>query len=188
MTSPLELVILRLRDLGFFVFILPFILSMAIIYGLLRKSQIFGPPEKNVVVNAVVAIVASFMVCASPIIAGINIEQELAKFFAQSMIATLILVISVLAVSMFFGPNLPQTIQEKLGGKAIGIFIVGGVILGFALLVTSGLTSVFFPEGVETGISEDVLITIATILILSIIMAVIVIVVSKEEKPKEKKP
>ncbi|MEM7826294.1 MAG: hypothetical protein QW451_01525 [Candidatus Aenigmatarchaeota archaeon] len=184
MVSVFELVILRLKELGFFTFLLPFILVAAILYGLLRKSQIFGPPEKNVAINAVVAIVASFMVWASPIIAGINIEQELAKFFVQSMIVTLVLIISVLAFSMFFGPNLPQTIQEKVGSKYLGIFLIVGAIIGITLLMTSGLTSVFFPEGIGigVGISEDVLITIATIFFLIVIIALIVVYVSREEK------
>jgi hypothetical protein len=183
MTSPFELVILRLKDLGFFTFLLPFILVAAILYGLLRKSQIFGPPERNVAVNAVVAIVASFMVWAAPVIAGINIEQELARFFIQSMVATLVIMMAVLAAGMFFGPDLPKTIQDKLGVKYLGGLLVGGILIGITLLVTSGLTSVFFPEGFG-GISEDVVISIATILILVIIIAVIVVFVSREEKKK----
>ena len=184
MANPFELVILRLSELGFFTFLLPFILVAAILYGLLRKSQIFGPPEKNVAVNAVVAIVASFMVWASPIIAGINIEKELARFFVQSMIATLVLMMAVLAAGMFFGPDLPKTIQDKLGAKYLGGLLVAGILIGLALFVTSGLTSVFFPEGFGEMISEDVIISIATILILVIVIAVIVVFVSREEKKK----
>jgi preprotein translocase subunit YajC len=183
MANPFELVILKLQELGFFTFLLPFILVAAILYGLLRKSQIFGPPERNVAINAVVAIVASFLVWASPIIAGINIEKELARFFVQSMIATLILMVAVLAAGMFFGPDLPKTIQEKLGAKYLGGLLIAGILIGFSLLVTSGLTSIFFPEGFEI-FSEDVVISIATILILVIVIGVIVVFVSREEKKK----
>ncbi|MDI6807290.1 MAG: hypothetical protein QMD14_05845, partial [Candidatus Aenigmarchaeota archaeon] len=62
MVSPFEAVVQRLWDLGFFTYILPYILTVAIFYGLLRKSQIFGAPEKNVAVNASVALVASLFV------------------------------------------------------------------------------------------------------------------------------
>ncbi|MEM5773025.1 MAG: hypothetical protein QXL86_02245 [Candidatus Aenigmatarchaeota archaeon] len=183
MVNPFEFMILRLQQLGFFTFLLPFILMAAILYGLLRKSQIFGPPEKNVAVNAVVAIVASFMVLAAPVIAGINIEQELAKFFLQSMIAVIILMVALLAAGMFFGPDLPSRIQDKLGSKFLGGFLVVGILLGLTLLVTSGLTNIFFPEGLGE-IPEDVVISVATLLILAIVVVVIVVFVSREEKKK----
>ncbi|MEM5836443.1 MAG: hypothetical protein QW058_01635 [Candidatus Aenigmatarchaeota archaeon] len=175
--------VLKLQEYGFFTFLLPFILMAAILYGLLRKSQIFGPPEKNVAVNAVVAIVASFMVLAAPVIAGINIEQQLAKFFLHSMIAVIILVVTLLTIGMFVGPDLPTKLQDKLGSKFLGGLLVVGIVIGLTLLVTSGLTNVFFPEGFG-GIPEDVVISIATIAILLIIIMLIVIFVSREEKKK----
>ncbi|MEM5879226.1 MAG: hypothetical protein QXU74_01910 [Candidatus Aenigmatarchaeota archaeon] len=182
MVNPFELVILRLKDMGFFTFLLPFILVSAILYGLLRKSQIFGPPEKNVAVNAVVAIVASFMVWAAPVIAGINIEEQLANFFVQSMIVTVVLMVAVLAAGMFFGPDLPSRL-EKLGSKYLGGFLIGSILIGIALFLTSGLSTVFFPEGFGE-IPEDVVISIATIAILVIVVGVIVVFVSREEKKK----
>ena len=61
MTTPLEIVLINLEKMGFFAF-LPFILTAAIFYGLLRRSKLFGEPEKNIVVNAVISLVAAFMV------------------------------------------------------------------------------------------------------------------------------
>jgi hypothetical protein len=91
--------------------------------------------------------------------------------------------VAVLAAGMFFGPDLPKTIQEKLGTKYLGALLVGGIFIGITLLVTSGLTSVFFPEGFGE-VPEDVIISVATISILLIIIAVIVVFVSREEKKK----
>ena len=51
-------VIKKLQDIGAFNFLFPYILTSAIFYGLLRKSQIFGKPDENVAVNGVIAIVA----------------------------------------------------------------------------------------------------------------------------------
>ncbi|MEM5766246.1 MAG: hypothetical protein QW423_01255 [Candidatus Aenigmatarchaeota archaeon] len=186
MLNPFEFMILKLQQLGFFTFLLPFILMSAVLYGLLRKSQIFGPPEKNLVINAIIAIVASFMILAAPVITGINIEQQLAKFFLQSMIAVIMLIFAVLIVGVFFGPDLPGKIQEKLGAKYLGGLLVAGILIGLTLIVTSGLTNVFFPEGFNglINVSEDVVISIATIVVLLIIVGVIVIFVSKEEKKK----
>jgi len=182
MASPFEFVILKLKDLGFFTFMLPFIIFAAVFYGLLRKSQIFGPPEKNVAVNAVVAIAASFMVWASPVIAGINIEQELARFFTQSMLATFVLMVGILVAGMVFPPNLPEFVGKTLGAKYLGVFLVAGIIIAIAILVTSGLTVAFFPQGVFGGISEDMLIGIATIVGLLIVVGGIVWLTGREEK------
>jgi hypothetical protein len=182
MVSPFEMVILRLKELGFFTFLLPFILVAAILYGLLRKSQIFGPPERNVAVNAVVAIVASLMVWASPVIAGINIEQELARFFTQITITTLVLMMMLLAVGMLFPKDLSKEIGEKLGAKYLGVILVAGVIIGVAILITSGLMNVFFPAGVFEGIPEDMVIGIATIVGLFAVVGAVVWLTGREEK------
>ncbi|MEM7819198.1 MAG: hypothetical protein QW403_03615 [Candidatus Aenigmatarchaeota archaeon] len=123
------------------------------------------------------------MVLSAPIIAGINIEQQLAKFFLQSMVASVVVMISVLIAGMFFGPDLPGKIQEKLGARYLGALLVGGIIIGITLLVTSGLTSIFFPEGF-VEIPEDVVISVATIAVLLLVIAGIVIFVSREEKKK----
>lgn len=182
MVNPFELVILRLRDLGFFTFLLPFILVAAVLYGLLRKSQIFGPPEKNVAVNAVVAIVVSFMVWAAPVIAGINIEQELAKFFVQSMVATFVLMIGILMAGMVFPANLPENLGKTLGGKYLGMLLLAFIIIGVTILVTSGLTTVFFPEGISNILSEDLVIGIATVIGLLVIVGLVVVFTGQEEK------
>ena len=96
MASPFEDVILRLADLGFFKFLLPFLLTAAIFYGLLRKSQVFGKPEENVAVNAIVALVAGFMVWAYPIIAGVDIETQFSTFIFQSTLAMFAIIIGVM--------------------------------------------------------------------------------------------
>ena len=66
MATPLENVIIRLNQLRFFAF-LPFILTAAVMYGLLSRSKIFGEPEKNTAINASIALVSAFLVWAYPI-------------------------------------------------------------------------------------------------------------------------
>ena len=129
MANPFETVILRLNQLGFFQFLLPFILTSAIFYGALRKSQIFGESERNIAVNAVVALVASLMVWSAPIILGIDIQTKLATFFVQGMSATLVTMVSLIVVGMFAGPNLGSELKEKLGSKYLGLALVLGLIV-----------------------------------------------------------
>jgi hypothetical protein len=166
MVSPFETVILRLRDLGVFQFLLPFILTAAIFYGLLRKSQLFGKPEENVAVNAVVALTAAFMVWAYPILAGVNIEQQLSIFFFNGTVAMLVIIVSLLIASMFGKPDLTAYLSEKLGNKWFAVVIIAGVLIGFAILISSGLVNIFIPTGIFTGISSDILLTVVVLLLL----------------------
>jgi hypothetical protein len=179
MVSPIETVIIRLSGLGFFKFLIPFILAAAVFYGLLRRSQIFGPPEKNVAVNGVVAMMIAFMIMASPIIAGVDFEQEMMKFFLQSSIASLIIILGLSAVGVLFPEGLAKSFGTyvKSGGAFIGIVIAG--VLGFtALLITSGLMNVFFPQDILSGaagtiLSPDVILTAAFFILAAVVIIAI---------------
>ncbi len=174
MATPFEMVVLKMKELGFFQFLFPYMLSSAIFYGLLRKSQVFGDPDKNVSVNAVVALVASFMVWAYPILTGTDISVQLSAFFVQGMSATLIIMMGVMVAGMFFPPDLPKILNEKFktGGFWSAVLVVG-IIGGLVILVTSGLTTVFFPKG-GPSVSEDTLLTVGVVIILIISTVAIV--------------
>lgn len=177
MVSPFETTILKLQELGFFKFLLPFIFSAAVFYGLLRKTQIFGPPEKNIAVNAIVALTASFFVWAWPIIGGIDIEVQLAAFFMQGASILLVSTIVLLVAGMFLPPDLPKTIGEKIkGGHLVGGLIIGGIIIGIILLISSGLSQVFFPKGFELAMHSETFINIGVIILLLGAIALIVFV------------
>lgn len=161
-------VIERLREIGAFKFLFPYILTSAIFYGLLRKSQVFGKPEENAAVNAVVALVASFMVWSYPIILGVDIETQLAAFFTQGLVVTLVFMVSLMIVGMFLPPDLSKHLADNLfkGNKAWSIVIIG-LIFGFIILATSGLWSVLLgPEVIK--VSTDILVMIGVIVLLVI--------------------
>ena len=120
MTDKFAQMIFSLRDLGFFNFFLPFLLTSAIFYGLLRKSAVFGPREENLAVNGVVSIVAAMMVWGYPLIAGFDIETEMTKFFTHAMFITLSLLVGVITVSIFLpkeglGELMKGLLEEKKG-------------------------------------------------------------------------
>jgi len=175
MPSFFEIAILKLQALGFFTFLLPFILTAAIIYGGLRRSQLFGEPERNVAVNAVVAFVISLFVWAAPIILGIDIETKLSAFFIQGFSVSLIVIIALILAGMFFPPDLAKNLSDKIkapvfwGGIIIVALIVGGVIL-----VSSGLSSVLFPRGIGVNLSSDVV--ISAIVLIALVASVALIV------------
>jgi len=152
MANAFETVILKMRDLGMFQFLLPFMLTTTIFYGLLRKSRIFGEEFRAITVNAVVSLVAAFMVWAAPIILGVNIETSLASFFLQGTSATLIILVGLIMVSMFFPPDLAAELKGlNITGKyGSGILIVG-VIVAVGVALTSGLAGLFLPAGFQLG-------------------------------------
>lgn len=170
MASPFEIVIGRLKDLGFFEFLLPFLLSSAIFYGLLRRSQIFGPPEKNVAVNAVVALVAAFMVWAYPVLIGVSIETQLSQFFFSGVTILLTVMFFLLIVSMVpIEGGLGKVLEEKFkkGGLFL-TFIIIGVIISIGILISSGLTNTFFPQSIAGGISQDIIMTIIVVVLMAV--------------------
>jgi len=173
--SFFEIAILKLQGLGFFTFLLPFILTAAIIYGGLRRAQLFGEPERNVAVNAIVAFVISLFVWAAPIILGIDIEAKLSSFFIQGFSVSLIVLIALVLAGMFFPPDLAKNLSDKFKGPAFwGVVIIVALIVGGIILVSSGLATVLFPKGIGVKVSSDVFISIAVIAALVVTIAVIV--------------
>lgn len=150
--NPMETVILKLKALGFFQFLLPFMLTSAVFYGALRKSKIFGDPDRSIIINGVIALVASFMVWAYPILAGVDVETRLASFFAQGMAVTMVTVLGLIISGLFLPPDLPKTLSDKLKtARGYSLIIIVGIVLGFVVLVTSGLIGIFLPQGFSIG-------------------------------------
>ena len=175
MPTFFETAILKLQSLGFFQFLLPFILTAAIIYGGLRRAQLFGESEKNVAVNAIVAFVISLFVWAAPIILGIEIEAKLSSFFIQGFSVSLIVLIALVLAGMFFPPDIAKSLSDRIKAPAFwGAIIIVALIVGGIILVSSGLGSGVFPKGIGVKVSSDVFISIAVIAALVVTIAVIV--------------
>lgn len=189
MANVFETVIIKMRDLGMFQFLLPFMLTTTIFYGLLRKSKIFGDEFRATTVNAVVSLVAAFMVWAAPIILGVNIETGMAAFFLQGTTATLVVLVGMMMTSMFFPPDLATEfknlkILEKHGGK----FLVLGLLVTVAILVSSGLINVFLPEGFRVGGSGTNFMTdetVSSIAVFALLIGTVLILVWGGGEKKE---
>jgi len=173
MASPFETVILKLGDLGFFQFLLPFLLTAAIFYGLLRKTRVFGEPQQNVVVNAIVALVAGFMVWAYPIIAGVDIQTQFSTFIFQSTLAMFAIIVGLLIAGMFFPEDISKKVGEIVkGGKGLGIIIVSALLIILGIVFSSGLGALLLPAGFTFGgggigfgaLDQTTLLTAVTIL------------------------
>jgi len=178
MANIFETVILNMRDAGFFQFLFPFMLSTAMFFGLLRKSKIFGDPREVLSINAVVALVASFMVWSAPILLGINMEEKLATFFVQGVTATLVVLVGLLIASMFFPPDMAGHISTILKTpRYVSAFLIFGILVGAGIFLSSGLINIFLPEGIRfTGaeISEELVTSIlAVVLLLGTVLIIV---------------
>jgi choline-glycine betaine transporter len=174
-------VIQKLQQIGAFNFLFPYILTSAIFYGLLRKSQIFGKSEDNVAVNGIVAIVAALMVLAYPILSGVSMEGLLPPFFAQGLVVTLVFMIALMIMGMFLPPDLPDVLSKNLlKGNKMGAMLIVGIFFGFLILFLSGLGNVLLGPHVIATIPEDVMTLIAIILL--IIVPILLIVWGGGEK------
>lgn len=143
MSDPITELILTLQNLGFFKFIIPFILTSAVFYGLLRKSKIFGDPKENIAVNATIAISAAFLVSAAPIIAGIDITSYLSGFLIYiTFVIVAIIVISF--IPFIFKPSISElgaTINKKTFLVMFFITLIIFIIIG--LLIFKNLNFAF---------------------------------------------
>ncbi|MCD6226609.1 MAG: hypothetical protein J7J93_02345 [Candidatus Aenigmarchaeota archaeon] len=161
-------VILKLQEIGAFNFFFPFMLTSAVFYGLLRKSQIFGKPEENTAVNGVIALMVSFMVWAYPIMSGVDIEAQMSSFFMHGMVITLVLMVSIMLIGMFAPPDLPKHLANTiLKGNKFGAILVLGLFFGFLVFFSSGIYTIVFGQGFGGGaVSSDIGLTIGVILLL----------------------
>jgi len=187
MTNLFQRLILKWQELGFFQFLFPFMLSSAIFYGLLRKSRIFaamrGEEETPTeVVNAVVALVASFMIWAYPILIGIDIGEALSAFFMQGMVVMLFVSVGIMIAGMFH-PNIQDIFKENYKWAAL-VMVFLFVIVGIGLVLTSGLWEVFglgdvFGGG---GVGSDLSDTIVSLVGLGLVFGVVMLIVKSGGK------
>ncbi|MBU5682519.1 MAG: hypothetical protein QXE43_00615 [Candidatus Aenigmatarchaeota archaeon] len=135
MSDPITELILTLQNLGFFKFIIPFILTSAVFYGLLRKSKIFGDPKENIAINATIAISAAFLVSAAPIIAGIDITSYLSGFLIYITFVT-VAIIAISFIPFIFKPSIEElgaTINKKTFLIMFFITLIIFIIIGLLI-------------------------------------------------------
>jgi hypothetical protein len=162
-----EQAINALAELGFYKFILPFILIAAIFFALLRKTQVLG---ESPVINGVVSISIAFFIFGVPILSGADFVKPLTSFFGQVSVIILIIAFGLL-ISGLFVPNLMGRMGEWVTG---GGWMWWMIIIVLIIALTSGLF--FF---IVSPISQAVggagkVVLVVFLLILFMIMAALI--------------
>ena len=162
MADPLTALMEQLSALGFFEFLLPWLFTFAVVYGLLAKADLFG--GKNDRISALIGIVAAFFITpyAGP---------WLASYFASIFGGASVILAGILVIVLFAA--MLGIRGEGLGAKKFGLPIV--VIIGVVLF--------FFAVGGELGemtIGSNTIMTILFIVVL--LLAVWFVVGGKGEE------
>src|SRR4030043_36624 len=118
-----EEAISALVELGFYKFFLPFIIISAIIFALLRRTQILG---ESPLISGIVSISIAFFIFALPVLGGLDLVKPLSSFFGQISVIILIITFGLL-ISGLFIPDL----MGKMGGWMTG----GGGVWGMVCRV-----------------------------------------------------
>lgn len=163
-----EEVIQRLIELGFYKFLLPFIIIAAIIYAVLRKTQIFG---ESPLIGGIISLSIAFFIFGLPVLSGANLVKPLTSFFGQ--ITIVILIISFgLIVSGLFVPNLMGKMGEWVTGGGIIWWMIVVVII---IAISSGLFAFLSsPIGEAAGEGKS-LVLVVFLLLLFIVMAALIV-------------
>ncbi len=148
--SPIEIMLGNMNRLDFFELLLPWILFLAIIFAILKKSEVFG---EEISVNAVIAAVVSFF-----IINYTPVGMTLGKFFTTLFGLAAVIIAGLLVGILFIG--MAGIKPDELLGKANKTAIA--VLLGFLALIAfisvGGMS--FF------NIDSDLVITLFMLLIM----------------------
>ncbi len=108
MVNIFQIAVERLVEVGFYNFLLPFILFTTLLYAVLTKTKILG---ESPVIIGVIAVSGGLLVFGLPVIVGINIAGPLTAFLAQGAIFILVLVVAFL-IGSFFYPNIMEKLTE----------------------------------------------------------------------------
>ncbi len=164
----------KLVDLGFIGFFIPWMITAAVFWGLLRRSKLFD----SMIINAVLALAASFFLWAYLVgSTAIEIGAPLATFMAQASVLILVMVFGLVAAGMFY-PDLNKTLGETFKTRS-AMYIM--IALFFGLFFTSGLYKILIPEDIFTGPRGD---AYTLVLVLAILIGGLFIIVGVQSSKK----
>ncbi len=142
--------LLRLEQLGFFAYLLPFLIIFALVFGILTRMKIF---EDNRAINAVIALSVGLMALQFGFVS--NFFSEI---FPRLGIALSILLAAIVLLGLFIDPEQRWQTTVLLGGSLFALFYVlyssanfSGTALGYWVRDWGGLILLLIIVGVLIG-------------------------------------
>lgn len=147
MANPFQILVGNLNSIGFFDFLLPWIFTFAVFWGLLTKTKVLGD---NLRVNGVVSLVAAFFVI------GFG-GPALGAFFTSIFGLAIVIIAGLLVAVLFLGMG--NISLDKITDPKI----LGAIIAAIAIIV-------FFTAAgsIGIGVSSSALSIIFVIVILAV--------------------
>lgn len=139
MASPFELLVRNLDQLGFFGFLLPWVFTFAIFYGLLLKSKVLGEDHKII---GVVSLVSAFFVIG---FGGVALGTFLKTLFGATAMVLAGILITLLFVGMA-GYDVSKLTESKymlVAGIGIGLIVFFSILGGVRLIGGEALSIIF---------------------------------------------
>lgn len=124
MVNIFQIAVERLVEVGFYNFLLPFILFTTVLYAVLKKTQILGD---SAVIHGIVSVTAGLFIFGVPVILGTSLLQPLTTFLTQATLAILVFVVGFLIASFFY-PNIMEKIPEIFKPPGPGGWLVWTVV------------------------------------------------------------
>ncbi|MFH8080538.1 MAG: hypothetical protein QXO84_01515 [Candidatus Aenigmatarchaeota archaeon] len=181
-----------LQSQGVFEVYLPFLLTFALFYGILRKIGIFkvvtqGQEDKTANrITAMVAFVAAMYVTIfSP--AAIPISRFFANFFTQSSVALVTIMVAIMLISMILSSSIFNFTPISLQEKTLKILLAVAGLIAIAMFISSGGVLLFanvIPPNLRIS-GEDVALAILVILTVVLIGWIIS---EKDNTPQGRNP
>lgn len=129
MANPFETLITNLNQLGFFGFLLPWIFTFAVVFGLLLKSKSFGDNKRII---GVISLVVAFFVTGfgGPV---------MASFFTSLFGFASIILAGILVIALFLAIS-GTDISKIAENKAVAYALVGiGIVVFFTAAGSLGI-------------------------------------------------
>lgn len=164
MVNIFQIAVERLSELGFYNFLLPFILFSAVLYAVLRKTQILGDSP---LIHGIISVGVGLFVFGVPVLAGVNLAGALTSFLTQAAIVILVFVVAFLIASFFY-PNITELVERafpKPGPGGWVIWTVVGIAAALGLFVFVGKPFRQLFAGLKIP-GELLVVTIAIVIIL----------------------
>ena len=160
--AALDTLVNFMKQQGVYEIYLPFLLTFAIFFALLRKTKIFyrsgttGEDKIGNNISIVVSVVAAlFVTIFTP--AGVTISHYFTMFFTQATVAMVAIIVLIMITSMlmtmpFFEKD--QTFQEALNkwGKTV---LWVGLLLVIIMFVSSGGVNLFTRWGIKIPFLDE---------------------------------
>ncbi len=141
------------EQMGFFSYLLPFLLIFTLVYTILMKVKIF---EDNKTVNGVIALVVGLMALQFDFV-----SIFFSELFPRMGVGLAILLVLIIFVGLFFDPGTKWV--------SLSFFTVAVIIAGYILIQTSRSLGLAFGAGFKTLLPEFIPYIIILVFIIAIV-------------------